>query len=578
MAEAFLHGIEVIEIDDGIRAISTVKSSVIHVFGTAPDADEDVFPLNTPVLLTSNPRKAAKLGTEGTLKDAVDGIYDQGTAMCIITRVEEGEDIFETFSNLLGDITERTGVWSSLSVKGMIGASPKLLCAPGFTSQRVEGAVTNIHVTGGGSGMTKAPTVHVYPADVTVGVTRTAAIGNTGNGAMTLATPAYGHPAAPGTYKVVCKTAATNGGTFDVLDPDGVKIGSASVGVAYVGPIKFTIADGATDFIVGDNFDVVVAFTGGTGVGAKAEATIVSGAVTAVEMKNSGFNFEANPYVAFSGGAAAGAAVTRATATSTIGDAANPIVAELVAIADRLRAIVVADGPNSTDEDAIEYRGDWGSKRVYIVDPQVLVYDTTLDSNVSKPASARVCGLISRMDREKGFWWSPSNQLINGIVGVARPIDFNISDPNTQANLLNENEIATIIREDGFRLWGNRTTASDPLWAFLSVRRTADMIYESIEAAYLWAVDRPLTANNILEVAESVRAYLRHLKAVGAIIDGTAWIDPELNTPAELQAGKLYVSFDIEPPAPLEHLIFHAHRNGSYYAEIVETVVRKLSV
>ena len=39
MPEQFLHGVEVVELDDGIRPIRTVKSSVIGLIGTAPDAD-----------------------------------------------------------------------------------------------------------------------------------------------------------------------------------------------------------------------------------------------------------------------------------------------------------------------------------------------------------------------------------------------------------------------------------------------------------------------------------------------------------------------------------------------------------
>lgn len=575
MSLDFLHGIEVAELDDGIRSVKTVKSSVIHLFGTAPDADEDVFPLDVPVLLLSQPRKAVKLGTTGTLKDAVDAVYKQDAAMVIVTRVEEGADIYETWGNLLGDVTQRTGVWSALSCRGNLGASPKILAAPGFTGQRVSGAVTAIAVNSGGSGMTSAPNVHIYPANATVSVSRTAAVGNTGNGVMTLATPAYANPVAPGNWTVRCSAAASDAGTFQVIDPAGRIVGTATVGVAYTGPIKFTIADGSTDFIVGDEFTVAVAISGGTGVGAKAKATIVSGAVTAVTILNAGFNYAANPIVAFSGGGTSG--VTIPTSTSTIGIAANPVVAELQGVADRLRAVICAEGPGTTSEDAVVYRGDWGSKRVYIVDPPVLAYDTTLDSPVAKPNSAYVAGVISRMDREKGFWWSPSNQIINGVVGTARPVDFGISDRNSDANYLNENEVATIVRHDGFRLWGNRTTATDPLWAFLSVRRTADMVYESIEQAFLWAIDRPLTRNNILEIPESVNAYLRFLTKQGAILGGTSWLDPELNTPAVLQSGQLYIDFDIEPPAPLERLTFRAHRNGDYYEEVVDSVIRALS-
>lgn len=51
-------------------------------------------------------------------------------------------------------------------------------------------------------------------------------------------------------------------------------------------------------------------------------------------------------------------------------DTANAVVAELKGIADRLKAVIIADGPNTNDADAIAYAGDFGSKRIYLVDPK----------------------------------------------------------------------------------------------------------------------------------------------------------------------------------------------------------------
>lgn len=164
------------------------------------------------------------------------------------------------------------------------------------------------------------------------------------------------------------------------------------------------------------------------------------------------------------------------TRTEVVGDTpatSNPVVAELIGIAERLKAIVVADGPNTNDADAIAYAKDFGSKRVFLVDPKVL---KSVDGETSQEwASACVAGLIAKSDNDSG-WWSPSNQEINGIIGTARAIDFAMGDANCRANLLNENNITTIIRQQGFRLWGNRTLSVDPKWAFLCVVRTADMI------------------------------------------------------------------------------------------------------
>ena len=85
-------------------------------------------------------------------------------------------------------------------------------------------------------------------------------------------------------------------------------------------------------------------------------------------------------------------------------------------------------------------------------------------------------------------------------------------DVNSKANYLNENNIATIIQESGFRLWGNRTLSADPKWAFLQARRTADMINDSLLKAHLWAVDRNITKTYIEDVLEGVNNYLRYLR------------------------------------------------------------------
>ncbi|CAG9194227.1 Putative phage protein Gp19 [Paraburkholderia caribensis] len=83
--------------------------------------------------------------------------------------------------------------------------------------------------------------------------------GNTGNGAFTLdATTPVLPNAQAGVYVVRCTAAAANSGTFRVFDPTGDVIGDVVVGQTFSDGIKFAIADGATDFVVGDEFDVTV--------------------------------------------------------------------------------------------------------------------------------------------------------------------------------------------------------------------------------------------------------------------------------------------------------------------------------
>ncbi|MFC3902566.1 hypothetical protein SAMN05421749_103323 [Acinetobacter marinus] len=258
------------------------------------------------------------------------------------------------------------------------------------------------------------------------------------------------------------------------------------------------------------------------------------------------------------------------TRTAADGDTpaiANPVVAELIGIAERLKAVIIADGPNTNDADAYAYAGDFGSKRVYLVDPKSLKTDS--DANIVQAwSSAHVAGLLAKSDNDRGWWWSPSNQTINGIVGTARAIDFVMGDANCRANLLNEKNVATIIRQDGYRLWGNRTLSDDSKWAFLCVVRTADMIEESLVAAHLWAVDRGITKTYVNDVIEGVNEYLRYLKNIGAILGGECWADPELNSASQIAQGKIFFDFDFTPVYPAEHITFRSHLVDDYIKEI----------
>lgn len=471
-AEQFLHGVDVINIDAGSRPISTVRSSVIGIVGTAPDADATAFPLNTPVLIAGSRREAAKLDMTGdglgTLPAAVDSILDQAGAVIVVIRVDKESTESATLANVIGGVDGATGqyegVQALLGAESILGVRPRILLAPGFTHQRVTGGITSV-------------------------------TGNPGSG--------------------------YTDGTYDL------------------------------------------ATTGGGGTGGIVTVTVVSGAIATRTIKKAGSGYTSTPtfsLTALGGG-------TGGTVTATYGTTGNAVVAELLGVADRLRAVIIADGPNTTDAAAIAYAGDFGSKRVFVVDPSLIKTDTGGDS-VSAYASAAAAGLIARSDNDRGFWWSPSNQEVYGITGTGRAIDFVMGDYSSRANLLNEAKVATIIRQNGFRLWGNRTLSSDAKWAFLCVVRTADIINDSLLAAHLWAVDRGITKTYVQDVREGVRAYLRYLTKIGAILGGDCWVDPELNTPDQIAAGHVTWDFDFTPVYPAEHLTFRSHLVNNYIKEI----------
>jgi len=110
-----------------------------------------------------------------------------------------------------------------------------------------------------GVSQTILPGTVLGAAPIVAGETSSVIVGtNTGNGVLTLANPATSQAAVDGDYLLTCTAAAANAGTFSVQTPDGREIGPMTVGVAFNKEIKFTLADGATDFVVGDSFKIRV--------------------------------------------------------------------------------------------------------------------------------------------------------------------------------------------------------------------------------------------------------------------------------------------------------------------------------
>lgn len=89
--------------------------------------------------------------------------------------------------------------------------------------------------------------------------TYAAVAGNTGN--FTASAVTVGARAMPGVYNLTF-TGAT---TYDVEDPQGVKVGSGKTGVAFnKGGLQFTVTAGATPAVAGDSATITIA--AGTGV------------------------------------------------------------------------------------------------------------------------------------------------------------------------------------------------------------------------------------------------------------------------------------------------------------------------
>lgn len=255
--------------------------------------------------------------------------------------------------------------------------------------------------------------------------------------------------------------------------------------------------------------------------------------------------------------------------------ATQAVATAMDSIAGKLRAIGIIDGPGTTDEAATTYAKLFGSKRLYMVDPGVQFWDTTSGASgatVDAPASAWAAGMFAYTDSEYGFWSSPSNKEFVGITGTTRAIEYLDGDETCRANLLNNANVATIIRDDGFRLWGNRTLSSDSKWAFVTRVRTMDMVMDAILYGHKWAVDRGITSTYIRDVTEGLQAFMRDLKAQGAIINFEVYADPVLNSASQLEQGKVYWNIRFTDVPPAENPNFRIEVTNQWLTEVLDQV------
>lgn len=250
--------------------------------------------------------------------------------------------------------------------------------------------------------------------------------------------------------------------------------------------------------------------------------------------------------------------------------ATQAVATAIDSVAQKLRAIGIIDGPGTTDEAAMAYADNFGSRNLYMVDPGVKYWDTVTSSTVDAPGSAWAAGLFAWTDAEYGFWASPSNKELTGITGTGRAVEYLDGDETCRANLLNNANITTIIRDDGYRLWGNRTLSSDPKWAFVTRVRTLFILMDAVQAGHKWAVDRSITKTYVTDVTNGLDAFMRDLKAQGAIINFEVFPDTELNTASQIAQGKVYwrIRFTDVPPAENPNFLFEV--TDQWMTEVLE--------
>jgi uncharacterized protein len=566
MPASFLHGIETIETSTGPVPITVVKSAVIGLVGSAPlwaaVGAPAIWQPNQVVVLgqqvvdpNGNIQQCSTAGTTGASAPTWATILNATTA--------DDTAVWKLVTTIAGTLLQAPTLVNFTANPNIAGSAAAF--GPLIQGYTIPYALSAIQAQGAG----QVIVVNVFNPYLHYTAITAQAMAMPGTGPQLLN---LGHM---GVWNVVVKNAAGSityiNGTDYTLDPiNGIvaqKAGGAitsgealSVSFSYADPTKV------------EDSDIVGSVTGTMYTGIQALRTTYG---------TMGFF----PKILIAPGHSQDAATASA----------------LIATALTVRAVALIDSPPSiSPATAIANRGvagnvfDTSSDRALLCYPQEQFYDlglvptgVTLNSagtpvqnaaNLTAvgPYSQWVAGTIAAKDLQQGYWWSPSNTQMVGPLGPDVTLYASVLDSASDVNNLNAQGIVTVFNAfgTGLRVWGNRSAAYPTVTTpnnFISVRRTMDVIEESVELAMLQFIDQPISNALISAILASVNAFIRSLIGRGALVAGVASYNPAENPTNQIAAGQLVFDIDVMPPPPAERLTFNVYIDSTLLSGLGNT-------
>lgn len=286
----------------------------------------------------------------------------------------------------------------------------------------------------------------------------------------------------------------------------------------------------------------------------------------------------------------------------------STVASALLSMANTIRAYALIDAPPQTSvNQAVTNRGVGGnafnlaSDRLGLcfpyqlkqgaaiiptgvtISPQGVISYTYVSGTVESPYSQWVAGAMAAKDLANGYWFSPSNTAFLGTLGPDVSIYMSAFDPNSDTNTLNANGIVTVFNGfgTGLRVWGNRSSsfpASSAPTTFIAIRRTLDVIEQSIQVSMLPYLDQPITNGLIVSVLNAVNAFINSLIQRGALTPGSkVTYNPADNPASQLANGQIVFEVNLMPPPPAERITFNMFVDTSLLANLGPTVTSNTS-
>ena len=180
------------------------------------------------------------------------------------------------------------------------------------------------------------------------------------------------------------------------------------------------------------------------------------------------------------------------------------------------------------------------------------------DQTVLLPPSGFMAGIYARTDNDRGVWKAPANETVRDAIGL----QFYIT--TGEQDILNPAGVNVIRQFEGrgIRIWGARTSSSDPEDRYINVRRYLIFLEKSIDRGTQWVVFEPNSPETWSRVVDSVTAFLHSQWRDGALLgrkpEDAFYVrcDETTMTVDDILNGRLICDIGVAIVRPAEFVIF----------------------
>lgn len=229
------------------------------------------------------------------------------------------------------------------------------------------------------------------------------------------------------------------------------------------------------------------------------------------------------------------------------------------------RFAVLDTAPNLTPAGALTEKAQFDSSYagmyfpwVVVANPSARPNDSSIPQEIALPPSGFVCGIFARNDNTKGVAKSPANEIVRGALRYQTDVNF------AEQELLNPRGVNCLrfFPGRGNRLWGARTTSSDPEWKYVGPRRYFLYLEHSIDRSTQWAVFENNGPRLWANVRETVSSFLYNEWVSGSLLGSKpeeaffVRCDRTTMTQNDLDNGRLICLIGVAALKPAEFVVF----------------------